>query len=262
MIHGSLTGLGPLLYKLTLYESLNWRGGQEGNASVEQRTKDDVLGWLKIAEAIANDFEMKAVHDRIEVIKRRFQKEASISWDEVGTECRVLRETIDAGFKGQLIYRYPNEQARLFMRWMEDWQAVREKFPSAVPDIKAAVDCWALYYATASVFHSMRVLEYGLAALAGDVGITITTQSWQNVIDQIESRVRGYGKSPNSPEKLDRLRFLSEAAKEMVYFKDGWRNHVSHNRATYDEFQARSVMEHVRGFMTAISARLSEVPLP
>jgi hypothetical protein len=109
----------------------------------------------------------------------------------------------------------------------------------------------------------MRILEYGLAALADDVGCTVAVGTWQNIIDQIESAIKPLGKTlPRGQEKNERLQFLSEAAKEMVYFKDGWRNYVSHNRATYDEHQARSVMEHVRAFMTALSRRLFEVSLP
>jgi hypothetical protein len=105
----------------------------------------------------------------------------------------------------------------------------------------------------------MRVLEHGLRALAKDVGKSFDVQNWQNIIDQIESEIRNIGKSlPSGMAKNERLQFLSEAAKEFAYFKDGWRNYVSHNRGTYDEHQARSVMEHVRSFMTTLSSRLSE----
>lgn len=107
----------------------------------------------------------------------------------------------------------------------------------------------------------MRVLEHGLRALAADVGKTFSVQNWQNIIDQIESEIRQMGKTlPAGPEKSDRLQFLSEAAKEFVYFKDGWRNYVSHNRAVYDEHLARSALEHVRSFMTVLAGRLAEAP--
>ncbi len=54
------------------------------------------------------------------------------------------------------------------------------------------------------------------------------------------------------------MQFLSEAAKEFFYFKDGWRNHVSHNRGTYDEHQAASVLEHTRSLMNHVATPLSE----
>ena len=67
----------------------------------------------------------------------------------------------------------------------------------------------------------MRVLEYGLAAMAKEVGRTFDRQQWQNIIEEIESAIRDLRKSPQTPEKAARLQFLSEAAKEFFYFKTG-----------------------------------------
>ena len=92
----------------------------------------------------------------------------------------------------------------------------------------------------------MRVLEHGLRALAKDVGKEFDVQNWQNVIDQIKSEIRALGKTlPSGKAKNERLQFYLRRPREFAYFKDGWRNYVSHNRGTYDEHQARSVMEHV-----------------
>jgi hypothetical protein len=182
-----------------------------------------------------------------------------LSHRALATEMHVLRETMDNGLKWQLMYRYPNAKAAVLMNWMDDWTQVRARFPSAQTDIQAGVDLWALGHSTASVFHFMRVLEYGLRALAKDVGISFDVQNWQNVIDQIEAEIRKLGKTlPAGIEKSTRLQFLSEAAKEFSYFKDGWRNHVSHNRSSYDEHQSSSVLEHVKAFMTLLSSRLGE----
>lgn len=63
---------------------------------------------------------------------------------------------------------------------------------------------------------------------------------------------------PSGQARNDRLQFLSSAAKEFVFFKDGWRNYVAHNKAIYDEHQARSTLEHVKAFMTTLSLRLAE----
>lgn len=257
VINANLTGLGPLIYQLALYQLLEERHDEEADQLVPPATKDQVSGWLKIASVVATQFQIKAAHDRIQIFEKAIAR--GITWRKLAVECRVLREAIEAGLKNQLLYRYGDEQAAMVRRWKEDWGDITTKFPSANADILAAVDCWALGYGSASVFHSMRVLEHGIAALARDVGREIGTQNWQNIIDQIESEVRNLGKTlPTGMEKNDRLQFLSEAAKEIVYFKDGWRNYVSHNRGAYDVHQARSVMEHVRSFMTVLSRRLGE----
>lgn len=257
MLSASLSGLVPLLYELTRYQCLIERRSDEADAHVGQAAKEQISGWLRMAAAVASDFQIKAAHDRIKIFQRALEGE--ITWRTVGVECRVLREAIDNGLKGQLIYRYYDEHAAVLMRWQEDWKLVLNKFPSAEKDILASVDCWALGHGTASVFHSMRVLEYGIAALARDIGREVGTHNWQNIIDQIEAEIRNLGRTlPSGLGKSERLQFLSEAAKEIVYFKDGWRNYVSHNRASYDVHQARSVLEHIRSFMTTLSRRLGE----
>lgn len=158
-----------------------------------------------------------------------------------------------------LFYQYPKNKAQLLKDWKTEWVGCLKAFPTTAMDVWCAVDCYALGHDTASAFHSMRILERGLTILAKDVGVDAGVQNWQNIIDQIEAAVRAIGKSlPAGSEKTERLKFLSEAAKEFVWFKDGWRNHVAHARATYDEHQARGTLEHVRAFMNHLSAQLSE----
>jgi hypothetical protein len=81
------------------------------------------------------------------------------------------------------------------------------------------------------------------------------------IIERIESKIKEQGKSlPRGVQKRDRLQILSEAAKEFSYFKDGWRNYVSHNLIVYDEHQARSVMEHVHNFMVTLATQIKTAP--
>jgi hypothetical protein len=52
------------------------------------------------------------------------------------------------------------------------------------------------------------------------------------------------------------LQFLSAAAKDFAYFKDGWRNYVAHNKASYQENDAAAVLEHVKSFMNHLGSHL------
>ena len=138
---------------------------------------------------------------------------------------------------------------------------VADKFPKASEDIEAAGNCLALQQPTACVFHLMRTLEAGLRALATDVGLIFDKQNWHNIIEEIESAIKRERETlPKGTERDHRLTFLSAAAKEFFYFKDGWRNHVSHNRSSYDQYQALSAFEHVRTFINHLSTKLSENP--
>jgi hypothetical protein len=107
----------------------------------------------------------------------------------------------------------------------------------------------------------MHVLESGLRALASDVGLTFDVQQWKNIIDEIEAKlkkIRDHGfPGVSKADKDKKLQFLSEAAKEFSYFKDGWRNFAVHGHARYDGPKALSVLEHTRQFMNHLALGLS-----
>jgi hypothetical protein len=147
-------------------------------------------------------------------------------------------------------------------------ERVNENFPSAVEDIKEAGNCYAHGNYTATVFHLMRVVEHGLRALARQLRVTFKSktgasipmelQQWEVIIGKIESKIDDISKRPKSKRKSEDLQFYSEAAKEFRYFKEAWRNHVSHSRVIYDKHDAAKVIEHVRDFMQHISTRVRE----
>ena len=137
---------------------------------------------------------------------------------------------------GEPIFLYiPAEERALFEQKEPLFgQAVADAFPDGNRDIAAAGRCLTLGEGTACVFHSMRVLEHGLRALATKVGLpadAMAQQNWQNVIDQIEKKIRSLDGAPNTtPDKSKKLKQYSSAATQFRYFKDAWRNHVSHSR--------------------------------
>ncbi|MGE3074475.1 MAG: hypothetical protein AB7O30_07635 [Dehalococcoidia bacterium] len=137
-------------------------------------------------------------------------------------------------------------------------RAVHETFPEACADIEAAGRCLALDEWTAAVFHLMRVLERGLHWFANELQIgmaeTVELENWKNIIDQIESRIRGMEQLPKSPEKAAMLQRYSEMAANLWFFKEAWRNHVAHSRSTYDERRAMNIFSHVRHFMQEAAA--------
>ncbi|MDP1555193.1 MAG: hypothetical protein Q8L84_07020 [Hyphomonas sp.] len=262
VINATISQLAPLIYQLTVWQSLEWaKASGDRDEPVNKTTFAQIEGWLSVASDTAAEFEIAGAEARI-VSFRSAAARGLMTWRRLSTESRVLRETFEAGLQGRLIYRYPAEQARVFERWASDWAPCLASFPSVRADVFAAVDCWALGHGTASVFQCMRVLEHGLAALAEDVGEGMDVDTWHVILDRIEARIRMERSAPRGLEKTERLQFLSEAASAFRYFKDAWRNHVAHGRAVYDEHQARSVLEHTRGFMNLLSSRLTEGPHP
>lgn len=133
---------------------------------------------------------------------------------------------------------------------------VARLFTDAKRDIENSGRCLALGEWTASVFHSMRVLEIALRKLAEHLSVENIQANWQNIIEQIDKRILALSKMPAGPPKPLDLQPYVEAASEFRHFKDAWRNHVAHSLHHYDEEHAMRVYEHTKSFMQVLAARV------
>ena len=139
---------------------------------------------------------------------------------------------------------------------------VSQRFPSANREIRIAGNCYATGNYTACVFHLTRALERALFVLVQDptLGITIVDsrlETWETLINKIESWLLTLQKAPNTtPNKKVNLETYSGPALQFRYFKDHWRNPISHGRASYDGPQALSALGKVRDLMDS----LAEIP--
>ncbi len=223
-------------------------------------TKDGVKKTVKLVRDGFGYLECPHIKNTCNSLERWADAEYP-NWEDLRMKAIHLRDAIETELNQYYYYQYPKQKALVLKSWKDDWKSALAAFPGIQADILRATDCYALGHDVASVFYCMRILESGLGAIAADVGLTFDLQQWHNIIDQIESKITTERKTlPKGADRNERLQFLSETAKEFFYFKDGWRNYVSHNRADYDEHQALSVLSHVRAFMNHLSSRLAEVP--
>lgn len=220
---------------------------------VDDESRARLSGWLEIADDVARDFEMKSLADRISQFRKALQ-DPCLTHVKLDYQLNAMSDSLRFEIKtGHLFYRYPAGKAEVLKNWKKDWAAVTQTYPETTGDVFSAIDLWALGHYTASVFQFMRVLEVGLKVLAEEVEVEVPQDSWYTVLSQIEKAIKEEARRPRGREKRERMQFLSEAAKEFFYFKDGWRNYVSHNHCVYDENQAKGAMEHVRQFMTLLA---------
>ena len=131
---------------------------------------------------------------------------------------------------------------------------VSSVFPSATYDISEAGSCLAVERWTACVFHLMRALEHGLHAMAESLGVPgdCSVEQWKVIIDRIEKRIKQIDDGKRFPDKQAILQRYSEAAADFRYFKNAWRNHVSHVKEKYGKRDATRIFEHVRSFMQSV----------
>lgn len=136
---------------------------------------------------------------------------------------------------------------------------VDARFPSTAYDIAEAGKCYALYRSTACVFHLMRVLEIGLRVFADRFGVPSDRQNWHNIIEGIEKAVRGMSSDPARPaDWKDQQEFFSGAATQFMFFKDAWRNYVTHGRDKCTEGEAEKILNSTQAFMQTLATRLRE----
>jgi hypothetical protein len=144
-------------------------------------------------------------------------------------------------------------------------EKVISAFPNASNELREAGTAIATGQYTASVFHSMRAAEIGLRAMNSAFPLTIKGNKpleladWREILDALSNVARDIENRPNGDAtKEPDQNFLSEAAAQFRFFKNGWRVRVAHARATYKENQAVDALEHVRSFFEILANRLHE----
>ncbi len=134
---------------------------------------------------------------------------------------------------------------------------VEGAFPGASYDIEEAAKCLAFRRSTACVFHLMRVLELGLAAMARKFKVPHEREQWNNMIEGIESKIKDMNANSHGSNWRDQRDFYSGAAAHFRLLKDSWRNHTMHAREKYTEEQADATFNSTKGFMNHLSQRVS-----
>ncbi len=227
--------------------SPNWEKLEKDLAAVAKGVEDLCLS-LSLKEQVSRIRERATDHSRDNTII-------------IGTLISELSKNIISEISEHLFLIVPSELKWLYLNPEKilgpEFEAA---FPDAIKDMYDGVRCFALDQWTASVFHFMRVLEYGIRQIAENVGLNLDNlvlENWKNILDQIEKKIRELEQLPKSQEKSTNLTYFSEAASNFRYFKDAWRNHVSHSRVNYDSRDARRVMDHVIDFMQHLAKKIS-----
>ena len=152
-----------------------------------------------------------------------------------------------------------------FGRMEHDWAPALVGFPSVRSEVERGLKCFAYEQFTACVFHMMRVAEQGLRAVAKEQRIRLPKErpideaEWGMLTTRLKTAVDKVNNWPaKKRSKKDALGYYSGVHADIVYFKDRYRNIVSHSLATFDEPDANTVIMRVRDFMRNIASRTDE----
>jgi hypothetical protein len=181
------------------------------------------------------------------------RKDDEYSYADMLKDLDTLNFSFSTGLRKRFFFGMEDEKKRFFQKGDLFGTKVNIAFPSCVPEIQNAGNCYALEQYEASAFHSMKVLERGLGTLAKKFGVDFSHTNWHNVLEEVEKKIRKMDSSFGSDWK-ERQKFYSQAATQFMFLKDAWRNHVMHVRdLPYDEGRSHSVLGHVQEFMQALA---------
>jgi hypothetical protein len=214
-------------------------------------------------EEMSLEFSAKYAKEKLKALAQDFSYEkAKITFEE-------LTSRIQHEMSKHLFMQIPLEKIDYYEKPKLFGKNVYRNFKTSRVDVREAGNCYAAGRNTACVFHCMRVLEKGLHALVHELNNTFSANitfnkqvefiNWGTIIDKVEAEIKELLKPTRQPRLAPKdLQFYSEAAKEFVYFKNAWRDDVSHSRSAYDENEAKAIIEHVCAFMQHIATRLKE----
>lgn len=187
------------------------------------------------------------------------------TFQELAGRVAALAGTIQDEAVFRYFYAIPRELSSYVNAERPAGDAVWASFPSSREDLSEACSCIALGRNSAAVYHAMCALEPAMEVLARHVKVPWKPKvsMWNNTLDQIDKAIKAIVGGPKTKGLSERIVFLSQAASEFRYFKDGWRNDTMHARyKASDSLEAQRVLTHVMAFMVLLSSRLWERGAP
>jgi hypothetical protein len=128
-------------------------------------------------------------------------------------------------------------------------------------DIEDVANAMASGLHTAAVFHGIRASEYGLRAIAIELGVELTDKGqpipleygdWNKIIVACNGKITEARKLPNDQQKNERIQRLSDCVGKCERILDLWRNDVCHTRTRYSQVQAKAALETVGEFLQLV----------
>lgn len=225
--------------------------------------KTDQKEMLEIVEHFAGQLELEGVIDRIRVFRDALGMMPS--YKICHEEWKALRTQMETELNRRSVIYLGKTKSAPVSTMATQWATIFAAFPSVQKDVECGVQCFALEQNTASVFHMMRVAEHGLRAVAKERKMRlpkdrpIDSAEWGMLTDRLNTVINTVSNwAVKKAGRTAALQFYTRVRADTVYFKDGYRNVVSHSLSHFSEPEADSVMRRVREFMSVVSAHLSD----
>ncbi len=188
-----------------------------------------------------------------------FEKDQPVTFFESRLAIQEI-ERVVANEIGGIIFLYPEKnRSDEFLRMYEEASVlILKPWPGALSELEKSRLCYVYGQDTASVFHSMRAAEKVLVTMAKSLEVSIGRDQWHTIIERIEKSIKEFDKLPRGDERDQKTEFYSDAAMQLRFIKNAWRNHVMHGRMSYSEKDAREIWWHVKRTIEKATQQLEE----
>lgn len=187
----------------------------------------------------------------------------------IESESRAIIISLDTEIREQRFVYIPSSKTVYFGNERLFGGAVYDAFIEARPEIKEAGDCLAVELYTAAVFHFMRIVEFGIRALAlkmkaktlikklKKTGIPIELGTWAELDDTLHAKLQEIKSKKRTSKREEKLEFYSEILKSFAPLFHT-RNRTMHSRASFSETEALATFQYVGRFMGRLAKSLLE----
>ncbi|HEX4771323.1 MAG TPA: hypothetical protein VH351_10850 [Bryobacteraceae bacterium] len=169
--------------------------------------------------------------------------------------------TISRELQSQIFLSVRDGRREFYSNPTKDWERSIERFPDAQEDIEEMNKCFALSRYSASVFHSLLVVEHGLIALGHHIGVTDPKPGWDATYKRLSWLINNRA---SMPPDLN-YDFLEQTKVRLDSMKHAWRNKVNHaagklviERTGFSDVSAEEVIVACRSFMRHLAEGLQK----
>ena len=176
-------------------------------------------------------------------------------------DIKALHENIRRELSCRFYVGISEDRKEAYCDSLKGWEVVLTRFPAATEDVEEMNKCYALCRYSASVFHSLLVMDHGLVALGKSLGVTDPKEGWDSSCKKLATTINA-GRTANSTG-LD-FEFLEQVNTCIQVIKLAWRNKVNHATGKpmvmhggFAPYVAEETIAATRSFMRRLAEGLS-----
>lgn len=228
---------------------------------------------LRDLDPLLKQVEMEKSRHQVELVSVALATFSHPNVATISTEVRRLTGTIISELAERKFLFVASDRLSYYDNENLFGAAAVKRFPMAKADIIAAGNCLCAECDTAAVFHLMRVFEWALRTLCGELSMKRMADYdkvqgrfkymptdfaiWEKILNQLPRKVEQRLRLLRPGLKRQKLQeYYGSALEDIKGVKDVWRNHVMHTRKTFNRDDAMAVFSHVNSIM----GRLAPTP--